>query len=59
MTEMLAALLGALVGGLLSAGVGAWQTGKVLKHETEMAVAERRAAQQADEARRQSVAADP
>lgn len=58
MTEMLAALLGALVGGLLSAGVGAWQTGKVLKHETEMAAAERREAEQAEGARRQSVAAD-
>jgi hypothetical protein len=58
MTEMLAALLGALVGGLLSAGVGAWQTSKVLKHETGMAAEERQATQHAAEARRQSVAAD-
>jgi hypothetical protein len=58
MTEMLAALLGALVGGLLSAGVSAWQTGKVLKHETAMAAAERREAQRAEEAHRQSAAAD-
>lgn len=58
MTEMLAALLGALLGGLLSAAVGAWQTGKVLKHETAMAVAERREAERVEEARRQTVAAD-
>lgn len=58
MTEMLAALLGALVGGVLSASVGSWQTGKVLKHETELAATERREAQRADEDRRRSVAAD-
>lgn len=58
MTEMLAALLGALVGGLLSAGVSAWQTGKVLKHETSMAAAERREADRMEEARRQAGAAD-
>jgi hypothetical protein len=58
MTEMLAALLGALVGGLLSAGVSAWQTGKVLKHETAMAAAERREAERGEEARRQAGAAD-
>lgn len=58
MTEMLAALLGALVGGLLSAGVGAWQTSKVLKHETEMAAAERRETERADEERRRALAAD-
>lgn len=58
MTEMLAALLGALVGGLLSAWVGSRQTAKVLKHETEMAAEERGEAQRADEARRRSLAAD-
>jgi hypothetical protein len=58
MTEMLAALLGALVGGLLSAGASAWQTGKVLKHETAMAAAERREAERGEEVRRQAVAAD-
>ncbi|MFA4895662.1 hypothetical protein [Microbacterium sp.] len=58
MTEMLAALLGALVGGLMAAGVGAWQTGKVLKHETEMAATERQEAERVDEERRQSQAAD-
>lgn len=58
MTEMLAALLGALVGGLLSAGVSAWQTSKVLKHETAMAAAERREAERAEEGRRQTDAAD-
>lgn len=58
MTEMLAALLGALVGGLLSAWVGSWQTAKVLKHETDLATAERREAHRADENRRRSVAAD-
>ena len=55
---MLAALLGALVGGLLSAWVGSRQTAKVLKHETEMAAEERREAQRGDEARRRSLAAD-
>lgn len=58
MTEMLAALLGALVGGLLSAFVGSRQTAKVLKHETDLAAAERREAQRADEDRRRSFAAD-
>lgn len=58
MTEMLAALLGALVGGLLSAGVGAWQTARVLKHETDLAATERQEAQRVDEDRRQSLAAD-
>lgn len=58
MTEMLAALLGALVGGLLSAGVGAWQTSKVLKHETDQAATERREAQRVDDERRQALAAD-
>ena len=58
MTELLSALLGALVGGLLSAWVGSWQTGKVLKHEAELAATERREAQRVDEKRRRSVAAD-
>lgn len=58
MTEMLAALLGALVGGVLSAWVGSRQTAKVLKHETDLAATERREAQRVDEERRQSVAAD-
>lgn len=58
MTEMLAALLGATVGGLLSAWIGSHQTAKVLKHETDMAAAERREAQKAAEQRRQSFAAD-
>lgn len=55
---MLAALLGALVGGLLSAWVGARQTAKVLKHETDLAATERQEAQRADEDRRRSLAAD-
>lgn len=58
MTELLAALLGALVGGVLSAWVGSWQTAKVLKHETELAATERREAQRVDEDRRRSLAAD-
>lgn len=62
MTEMWAALVGAVVGavvgGLLSAWVGSKQTARVLKHETDMAAAERREAQRADEARRHSSAAD-
>ena len=55
---MLAALLGALVGGVLSAWVGSRQTAKVLKHETDMAAAERREAQRLEEERRRSFAAD-
>lgn len=58
MTEMLAALLGAIVGGGLSAWVGSRQTAKVLKHETDLAATERREAQRADEDRRRSFAAD-
>ncbi|MFC0674567.1 hypothetical protein [Brachybacterium hainanense] len=58
MTEMLAALLGALVGGALSAWVASRQTAKVLKHETDIAAAERREAQRLDEERRRSYAAD-
>ncbi|WP_157553816.1 hypothetical protein [Microbacterium hominis] len=58
MTEMLAALLGALVGGLLSAWVGSRQTAKVLNHETELAATERREAQRVDEERRRTLAAD-
>jgi hypothetical protein len=58
MTELLAALLGAIVGGVLSAWVGSRQTAKVLKHETEMAATERREALRLDEQRRQSFAAD-
>ncbi|MCK2024355.1 hypothetical protein KZC52_15590 [Microbacterium sp. kSW2-24] len=62
MTEMWAALagavVGAIVGGLLSAWVGSKQTAKVLKHETDMAAAERKEAQRADEERRHSAAAD-
>lgn len=62
MTEMWAALVGAVVGavvgGSLSAWVGSKQTARVLKHETDMAAAERREAQRADEERRQSSAAD-
>lgn len=58
MTELLAALLGAIVGGALSAWVGSHQTAKVLKHETDLAVAERREAQRVAEERRQSIAAD-
>jgi hypothetical protein len=58
MTEMLAALLGALVGGLLSAWVGSLQTAKVLKHETDLAATERQEAQRVDEDRRHALAAD-
>ncbi|NTW38927.1 MAG: hypothetical protein HGA44_03420 [Cellulomonadaceae bacterium] len=58
MTELLAALLGAIVGGALSAWVGSRQTAKVLKHETDLAATERREAQQVDEDRRRSFAAD-
>lgn len=58
MTEMLAALLGAIVGGVLSAWVGSRQTTKVLKHETKLAATERREAQRVDEDRRRSFAAD-
>lgn len=58
MTEMLAALVGAIVGGVLSAWVGSRQTAKVLKHETNLAATERREAQRADEDRRRSFAAD-
>ncbi|MDN4491583.1 hypothetical protein QQX13_12135 [Demequina sp. SYSU T00068] len=58
MTEMLAALLGALVGGGLSAWVGARQTAKVLSHETDLAATERKEAQRADEDRRRAFAAD-
>ncbi|QEN13760.1 hypothetical protein ACRDU6_14760 [Mycolicibacterium sp. ELW1] len=58
MTEMLAALLGALVGGLLAAWVGSRQTAKVLKHETDLAATERRETQRLDEERRRTFAAD-
>jgi hypothetical protein len=58
MTELLAALLGAIVGGALSAWVGAKQTAKVLKHETDLAATERREAQRVDEDRRHALAAD-
>lgn len=58
MTELLAALLGAIVGGALSAWVGSRQTVKVLKHETAMATAERLETQRADDARRVTLAAD-
>lgn len=62
MTEMWAALVGAVVGavvgGLLSAWVGSKQTGRVLKHETDMAAAERKEAQRANEQRRHALAAD-
>lgn len=62
MTEMWAALVGAVVGavvgGLLSAWVGSKQTGRMLKHETEMAAAERIEAQRANEERRHALAAD-
>ncbi|PBA47247.1 hypothetical protein CKJ62_06785 [Mycobacterium avium] len=58
MTEMLAALLGALVGGGIAAWVGFRQTAKVLKHETDLAANERRETQRLDEERRRSFAAD-
>jgi len=62
MTEMWAALagavVGAIVGGILSAWLGSKQTARVLKHETDMAAAERKEAQRADEERRHSAAAD-
>lgn len=58
MTELLAALLGAIVGGILSAWIGARQTAKVLKHETDLAAAERREAARLDEERRRAKAAD-
>lgn len=58
MTEMLAALLGAIVGGAFSAWVGSRQSAKVLKHETDLAAAERRESQRVDEDRRRSLAAD-
>ncbi len=58
MTEMLAALLGAVIGGVLSAWVGSRQTAKVLKHETELAATERKEALRVDEDRRRSFAAD-
>lgn len=58
MTELLAALLGAIVGGVLSAWVGSRQTANVLKHETDLAAIERREAERADEHRRHSFAAD-
>lgn len=58
MTELLAALLGAVVGGVLAAWVGSRQTAKVLKHETDLAAAERREAQRVNEEQRQSLAAD-
>lgn len=58
MTELLAALLGAIVGGGLSAWVGSRQTAKVLKHETDLAAAERREAARADASRRRTIAAD-
>lgn len=58
MTEMLAALLGAVVGGLLSAWMGSRQTARALKHETDLAATERREARRVDEDRRRSFAAD-
>ncbi len=58
MTEMLAALLGALVGGGIAAWVGFRQTAKVLKHETDLAATERRETQRLDEERRRAFAAD-
>ena len=58
MTEMLAALLGAIVGGVLSAWVGSRQTANVLKHETDLAATERREARRVDDDRRRSFAAD-
>lgn len=58
MTEMLAALLGAIVGGVLSAWVGSRQTGKVLKPQADLATTERQEAQRVDGDRRRSSAAD-
>jgi hypothetical protein len=58
MTEMLAALLGAVVGGVLSAWMASRQTAKVLKHETDLAATERKEAVRGDEDRRRSFAAD-
>ncbi|TFC83324.1 hypothetical protein E3T23_02855 [Cryobacterium cheniae] len=58
MTELLAAFLGAIVGGVLSAWVGSRQTAKVLNHETKLAATERQEAQRVDENRRRSFAAD-
>lgn len=57
-TELLAALLGAIVGGALSAWIGSRQTARVLKHETDLAAAERREAQRVDDDRRRTFAAD-
>lgn len=55
---MLAALLGAIVGGLFTARVGSRQNAKVLEHQTNLAVTERREAHGIDEDRRRSFAAD-
>lgn len=57
-TELLAALLGAIVGGAFSAWIGSRQTTRVLKHETHLAAAERREAQRVDDDRRRTFAAD-
>lgn len=54
MTELLAALLGALVGG----GISLWQTSRVLRHDVEQAAAERREAQRQEDERRVTAAAD-
>ncbi|MGM7777735.1 hypothetical protein ACSVHC_17195 [Arthrobacter sp. KNU-44] len=58
MTKLLAALLGAIVGGVLSAWEGSRQNAKVLKHDTDLAAAERRKTQRVDAGRRRSFAAD-
>lgn len=57
MTELLAALLGAIVGGVLSAWVSSRQTARVLRHETDLAAEERRVARKMEEERRISEAA--
>ena len=57
MTELLAALLGAIVGGALSAWVSSRQTARVLRHETDLASEERRVASKMQEERRISEAA--
>lgn len=58
MTELIAALLGALVGGAVSAWASATQTAKVLKYEVELAADGRREAERQEAERRITSAAD-
>lgn len=57
MTELLAALMGAVIGGAISAGVAIWQTKQTLAHDMRTAREEREAARVAEVTSRQQQAA--